>query len=112
MTCHTRESMDFGLPDDERARDPLETTMLVGMTYADRRGERLDQFREELASVDKTRGICLRLAGHRSGEIFWLPPDLRSVFAPPAGSYRLRSNREIVENPDYTAAWAVHPQSG
>ena len=97
--------------EDGFAQEMLGKTMLVGMTYTDPRGDRLEQFYGEVVSVDRAKGVPSRLAGSRSGEVFWLPPDLRSVFRAPPGSYRLRSTKEIVENPDYTAAWTVHPKS-
>jgi hypothetical protein len=84
--------------------------MLVGITYADPQGEHLEQCFGEVISADQARGVSLRLAGNRSGEVFWLPPDLRSVFLARPGSYRVRTTGEIVENPDYTATWTIYPK--
>jgi hypothetical protein len=96
--------------DDLLAQDMLGKTMLVGITHVDSAGERLEQCYGEVISVDRARGVSLRLAGNRGGEVFWLPPDLRSVLLARRGSYRLRSTGEIVENPDYTVAWTIYPK--
>jgi hypothetical protein len=96
--------------DEDRAEAMIGKTMLVGMTYLDIAGDRLEQFYGEVVSVDARKGIELRLAGSRVGETFMLPPDLSSVFAARAGEYRLRATGEIVVNPDFTATWQVYPR--
>lgn len=88
----------------------LGKTLLAGLTYVDSEGDRLVQVHGEVVTVDARRGIELRLAGERSGESFWLPPDLRAVSAATQGSYSLRVTGEVVENPDFTAMWTIHPR--
>jgi hypothetical protein len=104
------------MPDDqvwneEFARKLPGAIVLVGLTYTDKEGDRFEQLFGEVVSVDATRGIALRLAGNRNGEIFWLPPDLSNVSQATPGSYRLKSTGDIVENPDFTATWTIHPKS-
>lgn len=96
--------------DDAFALKLLGRALLVGMTYEDTEGDCIEQLHGEVVSVDPKQGVCIRLAGKRTGEFFWLPPDLRSVSLARPGSYRLRSTGEIVEDPDYTAAWIVQPK--
>lgn len=95
---------------DELARKITGTVMLVGLTYADPEGDRIEQFYGEVVSADKKSGITLRLSGSRDGEAFRLPPDLRGVFPAEPGSYRLKSTGETVENPDFTTTWIIHPK--
>jgi hypothetical protein len=95
--------------DDEFAKAMVGKTLLVGLTYADPKGDRLVQVHGKVLTVDARRGIELRLAGEREGDVFWLSPDLRGVAQAPPGSYRLRTTGETVENPDFTATWIIHP---
>jgi len=95
--------------DEAFARALIGKTLLVGLTWLDPEGDRLEQMHGEVVSVDARRGIELRLAGERAGDVFWLPPDLRSITAAAPGSYRLRATGEIVENPGFTATWNIHP---
>ena len=97
--------------DEEFAQALIGKTVLVGLTWADPAGDRLEQMHGEVVSVDARRGIELRLAGERAGDIFQLPPDLRGVAAaaPAPAAYRLRATGEVVENPDFTATWVIHP---
>lgn len=95
--------------DEERAHAMLGKTILVGLTYLDPGGDRVEQFHGEVMSADPGRGVELRLAGQRSGETVLLPPDLSNVFAAAPGSYTLRTAGEVVENPDFTATWEIHP---
>jgi hypothetical protein len=84
-------------------------TVLVGITYNEPTGDRLEQFYGTVMSADPEQGITLRLEGSRLGETYYLPPDLRAFFAARPGSYRLRSTGEEVVNPDYTATWSITP---
>jgi|SRR6476661_6201771 len=95
--------------DEGRARAMIGKTMLVGLTYLEPDGSRIEQFHGQVVSADRSRGVELRLAGQRSGEIFRLPPDLSNVFAAAPGLYTLRATDEVVENPDFTATWEIHP---
>jgi len=84
-------------------------TVLVGITYNEPAGERLEQFFGTVVSVDSREGITLILEGSRSGESYAFPPDLRAFFPAPPGSYRLRETGEVVEDPDYTTTWTIDP---
>lgn len=95
--------------DEEFAGAMLGKTLLAGLTYLEPEGDRLVQVYGEVVTVDARRGIELRLSGKRSGECFWLPPDLRAVSTATQGFYRLKVTGEIVENPDFTAMWTIHP---
>jgi len=82
--------------------------VLVGITYANRRGEttRSEQVFGTVTSADR-QGIRVALDGVRRGETKWLPPAT-GVFRPaPRGEYRLRSTGEVVVDPDFTAQWTV-----
>jgi hypothetical protein len=85
------------------------STVLVGLTYDEPAGERLEQFYGTVVSADPKEGITLRLDGSRSGEVYTLPPDLRAFFPARPGSYRLRETGEVVIDPDYTITWEITP---
>ena len=95
--------------DEEFAQGLIGKTLLVGLTWVDPAGDRLEQMHGEVVSVDARRGIELRLAGGRAGDAFRLPPDLRGIVAATSASYRLRGTGEVVDNPDFTATWVIHP---
>src|SRR5690349_8563238 len=58
-------------------------TVLVGITFNEPTGDRLEQFYGTVMSADPEQGITLRLEGSRQGETYALPPDLRA-FSPQA----------------------------
>jgi hypothetical protein len=91
--------------DAARAEELQGSTVLVGLTFNEPEGSRLEQFFGTVMSTHPEEGITLRLEGSRSGEFYTLPPDLRAFFPAQPGSYRLRGTGEIVENPDYTTTW-------
>ena len=104
-------SFDDGRPafDQEAASALVGKVVLVGVTYEDRRGnlKRQEQFFGTVSETDARRGIAVSLAGSRSGETRWLPPDT-AIFKPASkGQYRLRSTGELVPDPDFTATWTV-----
>lgn len=95
--------------DQAAANKFVGSTVLVGITYDEPEGERLSQFFGTVMSVNAREGITLRLEGSRADEVYTLPPDLRPFFPARAGSYRLRETGEVVNDPDYTATWAITP---
>ena len=102
--------MDDGRPecDDDFAAKLLGAVVLVGVTRTVPGGETHEQFYGPVERADG-EGIDIRLAGSRSGETFFLPPDPRAFFPAPPGSYRLRQTGEVVENPDFTTMWTIGP---
>jgi hypothetical protein len=92
-----------------RAEKLVGATVLVGLTFNEPAGQRLEQFYGTVMSADPEEGITLRLDGSRSGEIYTLPPDLRAFFLARPGSYRLRETGEVVIDPDYTTTWDFTP---
>ncbi len=84
-------------------------TVLVGITYDEPAGARLEQFFGTVMEAHPTDGVSLRLEGSRLGEVYTLPPDLRAFKLAPEGSYRLRETGEIVLNPDFTTTWTITP---
>jgi hypothetical protein len=97
--------------DDAFAQSLLGNVLLVGLTYVEPNGDRQEQFHGKVVSVDPQNGICLRLAGARDSGFYWLPPNLHSIHPARPGAYRLRSTGETVNDPDYTAAWTIHPKT-
>lgn len=98
---------------DRRIADRLDgAVVLVGMTYNDPDGQRVEQFFGTVVAIDEKEGVTLHLDGSRSGETFRLPPDLRAFHPAKLGSYRLRTTGEVVVDPDYTTTWERNaPQS-
>jgi hypothetical protein len=96
--------------DQEKADRLIGAVVLVGMTYSEPGGPRLEQFFGTVISAVENIGIMLRLDGSRSGETFNLPPDVTAFFPAKPGIYRLRSTSEEIKDPDYTATWnRYHP---
>jgi hypothetical protein len=102
-------------PDDE-GRPPFDVDMatrligkhvLIGLTYKDTGGKviRQEQKHGSVEFVDKKNGIGIRLS---DGDLYWLPPDLRSWKPAVPGQYRLRSTGEVVVDPDYLTTWIVN----
>jgi hypothetical protein len=59
--------------------------------------------------ADPQRGVAILLERSRSGELYWLPPDLRAYREAPKGTYRLRATGEIIEDPDFTVDFIGQP---
>lgn len=95
--------------DGRRAEAMIGAVVLIGMTYDEAEGPRLEQFFGTVMTADEHDGITLRLDGERAGDIFTLPPDLDAFVPAPAGSYRLRDSSDVVEDPDFTTSWTVTP---
>ncbi len=87
------------------------STVIVGMTYlkpdGSVRGQ--EQMFGAIEIADADRGVAILLERSRSGELYWLPPDLRAYREAPKGSYKLRSTGEIIEDPDFTASFIGQP---
>jgi hypothetical protein len=102
---------DDGRPpfDEHMAGRLIGAHVIVGLTYEDADGEveRREQLHGEVVRVDMSAGVAIELSG--SGEIYWLPPDLRGWRLAPAGEYRLKCTGEVVIDPDYTTTWTVTP---
>ena len=85
--------------------------MIVGLTYNEPSGPKVQQFHGTIMSADPHEGVKLRLEGSRSGEFYTLPPALEAFFSAKPGSYRLRETGEVVTDPDYTTTWERTPPS-
>lgn len=86
--------------------DLLGKTILIGITYY-AKGNKLIEQKQFWGTVivAKDNKILVR---QENGEIFRLPPDLRSIKSAPKGEYRLHSTGEIVVDPDYISVWNVN----
>ena len=80
--------------------------VLVGITRHTAEGVMQEQVFGTVETAD-AHGIELVLGGKRSGDRFGLPPDPRAFQVAQPGTYRLRSSRETLTDPDYTAVWTV-----
>lgn len=92
--------------DHELAAELIGKHVLIGLTYelADGDVESQHQLHGLVVRCDEST-IAIEPWG--GGELFTLPPDLRSFQRAPAGEYRLRSTGEVVVDPDYLASWTV-----
>jgi hypothetical protein len=100
--------MDDGKPewDEEFGAALLGTIVLIGITREGLDAVTQEQFYGTVVTADAD-GIELLLGGSRTGDRYWLPPDLRAFFPAQPGSYRLRSTGETLKNPDFTAVWTI-----
>src|SRR5258708_5357471 len=80
-------------------------TIIIGITYLEHDGSLLEQVQKHgvIERIDE-KGIAIRLS---DGDLFNLPPDLRSLRPAPVGEYRFRSTGEIVTNPDLMTTWTI-----
>ena len=106
-----RKSDDRPAWDHARAEKLQGATVLVGLTFNEPTGQRLEQFYGTVMSAEPEDGITRRWEGSRSGEVYTLPPDLGAFFPAPPGSYRLRETGEVITDPDYTTTWNFTPPS-
>lgn len=99
--------------DETIAKGVVGKVVLVGLTYSEADGRRIEQqqFFGTVVSADSRKGILLSLKGHRAGEQYNLPPDTRAIEIASTGEYRLRSTGEVVSDPDYTAMFSISKQS-
>jgi hypothetical protein len=97
--------------DQDAANRLLDKSILVGLTYERPDGELIArvQLHGTINRVDARHGIGIERAG--TGELFWLPPDLRSFDQAPPGEYRLRSGGEVVTDPDLLSSWTIREPS-
>lgn len=94
---------------EQVASEILGASVVVGLTFnkPDGQLDHHEQMHGRVGTADVQRGICVHLEGHREGEMFWLPPDTRSVFRASPGEYRLKSTGEVVSNPDFTLQYTI-----
>ena len=102
---------DEGKPpfDLEQARAIIDKRLLIGISYYDHSGKFIEQKQMygKVNSVDKHNGFSISLEGSHAGEIYHLPPDMRSFKKAQPGTYRLRSTGEKVIDPDYLSTWDI-----
>src|SRR5580658_7856370 len=81
-------------------------TIIIGITKLDAEGDLVEQVQWH-GKIERVtdQNISIRLS---NGEMFNLPPVLRSLHDAPLGEYRFRSTGEIVKNPDLMTTWTVH----
>lgn len=79
--------------------------ILVGLTYYSRDNAFIEQKQIWGTVIESNENKIL--VEQKSGEIFSLSPDLRSIQAAAPGEYRLHSTGEIVVDPDFLAAWDI-----
>lgn len=96
--------------DEEQARSVIGMRVVVELTYVDARGavQSVEDFVGVVDRVNLEDGLVLRLASSQERA---LPPDLSNLQPAVPGAHRLKSTDEVVENPDYVAAWTVPVQA-
>jgi len=94
--------------DEARAAKLVGAKVLIGVTRRGPQGETQEQMFGVIESADSKHGLEVILNGTKSGEIYWLPPDLRNFVPAQPGNYRLRSTGETVTNPDYVSTWTIN----
>ena len=100
--------MEDGTPPfwTEKAARMVGKRVLVGKTYV--RGESVlqhVQFHGVIEDASERQGFAVRRSD--TGDIEWLPPDMRAFQQAPPGEYMLRSTGEVVVDPDIVSSWVV-----
>ena len=88
--------------DQELADDLIGSTLFIGITHLDSKGNLLkrEQVFGTVESVAKGAGIKLIQS---NGEPYILAPVLEAIEAGEADFYQLSEDHELVENPDFVA---------
>ena len=94
--------------DAEKAAALLGRRVLIGLTYIDSDGERLEQMYGIVASADPGEGIAINLEGVNQGTVYRLPPHIDAFRPASAGEYKLASTQEVVTDPDYVTTWVIN----
>jgi hypothetical protein len=83
-------------------------TVLIGLTYLDPEGERLEQKHGTIVAVDGHNGVEIRLEGAETGSLFYLPPHLDAFHPASPGEYRLAATGDVVVDPDCVTTWVIN----
>jgi hypothetical protein len=96
--------------DLERAKNLINKTMLIGVSYYSHNGKFIErkQLHGKIVEADATKGFVIQLEGSRAGETFHLPPDLRLILDAPQGTYKVYPTGEEIVNPDYLSSWVIN----
>jgi hypothetical protein len=90
----------------EKAARMVGKRVLVGKTYV--RGESVlqhVQFHGVIEDASERQGFAVRRSD--TGDLEWLPPDMRAFQHAPPGEYMLRSTGEVIVDPDMVSSWVV-----
>lgn len=98
------------MSDELSFADLLGKTILIGLTYYTKDNEFIEQ-KQYWGTVIEANEEHFYIK-QKNGEIFSLPPDLRSTERAAKGEYRLRSTGEVVVDPDFTSVWSVYRGAG
>lgn len=103
---------DLSSWDENRAREIVGKTVLLGLTFATADGDVIDQVQRHgiVEHADPDEGIGVRLIGPDQiwdGQLYELPPDLTPFSDAAPGAYTLRSTGETIVDPDLTSTWEI-----
>ena len=98
--------------DDERGRELVGKTVLLGLTFVDADGQVVEQTQRHgvIEDTNAQEGISVRLVGPGlpwDGELYRLPPDVSNFVDAAPGAYTLRATGETVVDPDLTSTWEI-----
>jgi hypothetical protein len=96
-------------PNALRWKDLIGKKVLIGLTFVNKAGDVLErrQLHGRITSAVEGKEITADLDGHKAGESYSLPPDLRSMSPGKPGEYTLRATGEVVVNPDFLANFTI-----
>ena len=91
---------------DEQVRNLIGRRVVVALTFVYPNGavDSVEDFAGVVDRVNLDEGIVLRLASSQERAI---PPDLSNLEPASPGDYHLKSTGDVVQDPDYLAAWTV-----
>lgn len=89
--------------------DYVGKTFLLGLSFADEAGTVVErvQVYGKAVRVTPHEGVVVRLDG--DDEEYRLPRDVK-ILPAPKGEYVLLSSAEVITDPDFLAAWTIHPR--
>lgn len=84
-------------------------TVIIGLTYVDASDAVVRRVQMHgvigLASTDE--GVRIDLSGAKTGETYWLPPDVSNFEPAQPGVYRLKETGEEIIDPDFLSTWTI-----
>lgn len=95
--------------DERTAKEMIGKLVLVGVNEMSTEGAVLSQAQYYGIVLRISDKDGLIIAREDNGEEMWLPPALEYYERAEPGEYRLRSNGQVVTDPDYVATFDRYP---
>jgi hypothetical protein len=79
---------------------------LVGLTFLDKDGNLIEHY-QTYGLVEELTDDGLVIIKRPEGTVFQMPYDNKNITLAEKGEYKLKSNGQILSNPDYIMTWQI-----